>query len=185
MATIMGDKASFYQSVFQISIPWLYSFAYNACPCYLKSRRDLLYCALKLSLSHLTYLSLSLSGVRPRRWVITFTRSKWDGSNDRRNKRRKRPKRKRRRNSTIFGARRRMRRKIADCGTTFQRPSWNYQVRLVRLTALTDLNCLWMAFLSVNDTVGKHDCRGWWRGRIGADLSSVLLMYNLLNNLLS
>ena len=40
---IMGNKASPYYSMFQISLPWLHSFLYNACPRYLKSRQDLLY----------------------------------------------------------------------------------------------------------------------------------------------
>ena len=39
----MGNKASLYYSIFKISHPWLKLFFYNACPCYLKSRRDLLY----------------------------------------------------------------------------------------------------------------------------------------------
>ena len=40
---IMGNKASLYKSMFQISLPWFHLFFYNACPRYLKSRRDLLY----------------------------------------------------------------------------------------------------------------------------------------------
>ena len=41
--TIMGNKASYYKSIFQISLPWLYLSFHNACPRHLKSRRDLLY----------------------------------------------------------------------------------------------------------------------------------------------
>ena len=41
--TIMGNKASYYKSMFQISLPWLYLSFHNACPRHLKSRRDLLY----------------------------------------------------------------------------------------------------------------------------------------------
>ena len=40
---IIGNKASFYQSIFQISLPWLHLSLHNACPRYLKSRRNLLY----------------------------------------------------------------------------------------------------------------------------------------------
>ena len=40
---IMGNKASLYKSIFQISLPWLHLFFFNACPRYLKSRRDLLF----------------------------------------------------------------------------------------------------------------------------------------------
>ena len=40
---IIGNKASFYLSIFQISIPWLHLTFFNACPRYLKSRRNLLY----------------------------------------------------------------------------------------------------------------------------------------------
>ena len=43
--TIMGNKASYYKSMFQISLPWLYLSFHNACPRHLKSRRDLLYTA--------------------------------------------------------------------------------------------------------------------------------------------
>ena len=39
----MGNKLSLYKSMFQISLPWLHLFFHNACPRYLKSRRDLLY----------------------------------------------------------------------------------------------------------------------------------------------
>ena len=38
---IMGNKASFYQSMFRISLPWFHLSFHNACPRYLKSRRDL------------------------------------------------------------------------------------------------------------------------------------------------
>ena len=41
--TIMGNKASYYKSMFQISLLWLYLSFHNACPRHLKSRRDLLY----------------------------------------------------------------------------------------------------------------------------------------------
>ena len=41
--TIMGNKASYYKSMFQISLPWLYLSFHNSCPRHLKSRRDLLY----------------------------------------------------------------------------------------------------------------------------------------------
>ena len=40
---IMGNKASHYKSMFEISLPWLHLSSYNACSRYLKSRRDLLY----------------------------------------------------------------------------------------------------------------------------------------------
>ena len=40
---IMGNKASFYQSIYQISLPWLHLFFHNACRRYLKFRGNLLY----------------------------------------------------------------------------------------------------------------------------------------------
>ena len=46
---IMGNKASFYQSIFQISLPSLHLSFHNACPRYLKSRRNLLYTNLQAS----------------------------------------------------------------------------------------------------------------------------------------
>ena len=46
---IMGNKPSLYYSMFQISLPWLHLFFYNACPRYLKSRRDLLYLILRFT----------------------------------------------------------------------------------------------------------------------------------------
>ena len=47
--TIMGNKASYYKSMFQISLPWLYLSFHNACPRHLKSRRDLLYLGVNIS----------------------------------------------------------------------------------------------------------------------------------------
>ena len=41
--TIMSIKSFLYKSTFQISVPLLHFFFYNACPRYVKSRRDLLY----------------------------------------------------------------------------------------------------------------------------------------------
>ena len=35
--------------MFEISLPWLHLFSYNACPHYLKSRQDLLYIAITLT----------------------------------------------------------------------------------------------------------------------------------------
>ena len=41
--TLMGNKASYYKSMVQTSLPWHHSSFHNACPCHLKSRQDLRY----------------------------------------------------------------------------------------------------------------------------------------------
>ena len=69
---IMGNKASSYYSLFQISLPWLHLFFYNACPRYLKSRRDLLYKLLfRLTLWRKKWhSSVSLHSIIPEPWKL-------------------------------------------------------------------------------------------------------------------
>ena len=70
---IMGNKASFHKSIFQISLPWLHLFFYNACPRYPKSRRDLLYIDKNFSAEYKRTPSLSISGIYRAQWNNAFT----------------------------------------------------------------------------------------------------------------
>ena len=66
--------------MFEISLPWLHLFSYNARPCYLKSRLDLLYMpnvraltaeSFTLSAMNKTHVWLSAKSDEKRRAIVT------------------------------------------------------------------------------------------------------------------